>query len=71
MRLIEPIGQAALASRRRFRAQQPMQQLGRGGRLTLGAVDLVIEGGGHAVEAQLGDQGLQLVTHRRRSPHRD
>jgi hypothetical protein len=71
MCLIEAVGQAALAARRRLGGEQPMEHLGGGCGVALGTFDLSVEGCGHAVEAQLGEQGLQLVTHRGRRCHRD
>src|SRR4029077_9921928 len=70
MCLVETVGEAALASRRRLRGEQPLQQLDGRCRLALGALNLSVERRADAGEAQLGQQGLQLVTHRRLPWHR-
>jgi hypothetical protein len=44
-----------------------MQQVDGGYVVPLGAFDLRIECGLHAAEAQLREQGTQLINHRRRS----
>jgi len=66
MGLVEAVGEAALALRGGLLAEQPIQQFRRRGGLALGALELGIEHPGHAVEAQLGQERLEFLRHRRR-----